>query len=840
MRLRRDADATLDVLVLLQHAEAWRNEDAAAGEACGGGDANDAPQHAAPSVSRLRAACDAVRLLAADAAPETLGVSMWRAGASARGSARGSGSSSRGSNTGVVPVGATEATWAPRLRCLEALACAAGADGAASLPPLCAALRRAALALKCRAPTPATATVPRRSLGSGAAGAHHSARPSSSSSSPPPPRHEAALLLVVCDAGCVDDADVAKLADAAAAVRAAGARIHIVFADGGAASSRGAAAARAALVDAARCGARGQGDCLWPLACDACGCCVPLPDADDVDASPLDDDLSAYGGAAPAAAAAAERRCGALSVCEALREAGALRGGAAVLRDAWAALYGSGGGDHDEDAPPPFPLPAPPAASSAPPPPPSPPPHAPLLAPSGCALHGGCSEAAAVGDALQYGAGRVLRASLRPRPPLREFLRVVIAPPPGEESAGPAVAYTICVDSLARVAEALMTPRAAVRAARLLECFGAAPGALRGQRRLAPEPRAGRARSAHPGSTTRPQQHSSRIALWLRADGTYELTYERNATAGAALTPASPAEAAPEVLAILPPHSSSSTSSSWLAPRVSRLAADPSGRAFALDAGAGAGRRRRFFWLRAASLAQGLEELSALDAALSSSCGDAAQCRPTLTQLTGVPEEELARMAAAAPALLTHLLALQAARPGERDDDDDDGADGMEAPVLVPSRMQAPRQLPPLRGLPPLGIARRESARVAAAPPPPPAAVVAPRPALPVQAPPQPLPPPPLPPTTPAPAATAAAWCLGGVDLAETETEAEARLRRERCCALAQAESIMHARRTATAAAAAAAAPPASPATPPPPPPTRVKGAVTLSNLRDALQHAKK
>jgi hypothetical protein len=825
MRLRRDADAALDVLVLLQHAEAWRNEDAAAGEACGGGGGGNSSEsdESTHCVSRLRAACDALRLLAADAAPNTLGVSLWRAGVSGgRGGGRGGCS---GGTT--VPFGEKETSWAPRLRCLEALAsCAAGE---AALPPLCAALRRAALALKCRAPAEATVTATAGARRSAIAAAHtSSAHPPASSA----PRREAALLLLVCDAGCLDDADVAQLADAAAAVRAAGARIHVVFADGAAASPR-AAAARAAFAAAARCGARGQGDCLWPLACDACGCCVPPLDDDDT--SPLaDDDLSAYADAAAATVADPPPPRRTLSVCEALREAGVLRSGAAALRDAWVALYGAGGDDDDpdDDAPPPFPLPAPPPAAASTAPPLSPPlsPAPPALASSGALLRSGCSEAAAVGEAVLYGASRAARASPRLRPPLREFLRVVLAPPPSEDGAAvpPPVAYTICVDSLARVAEALMTPRAAVRTARLLECFGAAPGALRGQRRLAPEPRASRARNAHPHAS------SSRIALWLRADGTYELTYERHAAAGAALAPACSAEA-PEVLAILPPQpspaspsSSAASTSSWRAPSVSRIAADPSGRAFALDAGAGAGRRRRFFWLRAAALSVGLDELAALQRALASECD--ASPRPTLSQLTGVSEEELVLMAAAAPALLTHLLALQAGRPGERGADEDGDDDGvMEPPPMVPSRLLAPRALPPLRGLPPLHVARRESGMHAA-----PAAVVLPPP-LPVPVAPETPPPPPSPPP-----ARAAAWCLGGVDLAESEAEAEARWKRERCCALAQAESIAHGRRTATAAAAAAAAPPAAPATPPPPAAARVKGAVTLSNLRDALQHNSK
>ena len=70
---------------------------------------------------------------------------------------------------------------------------------------------------------------------------------------------------------------------------------------------------------------------------------------------------------------------------------------------------------------------------------------------------------------------------------------------------------------------------------------------------------------------------------------------------------------------------------------------------------------------------------------------------------------------------------------------------------------------------------------------------------------------------------------MGGVDLREDEAAAEARVARERSCACAAAEYL--AARRAEAAAPASAPAPAPPATPA----RAVRGAVTVSNLRDAL-----
>lgn len=775
MRLRCDAGTQLDVLVLLQAHDAWNNEDAP----CSGAEQS----RRAALQPRLRAACDAVRLLAADAAPTALGVSLWREPPGATAPARGASSKP----ADVVRLSSGESTWAAPLRELEALSRAAF-DGTTVPPPLCVALRRAALALKSRVPLVTTGAV-------SAAGGRRSA--------PTPTPRRAAVLVMLCAGDACCSLEPLALADAAAAVRASGATLHVISCQG---------VVREPLASLPRCG--GAGDCLWPFACDTCGVCVPAPLPN---ASPCADDLSIYREDSDCRSPAAPPKQCAVGLCDALLAAGAVGSdNLASLRDAWVTLYGDG-----DDASP-FPLQAPPRCEAHPLPPPAP--ETPPAAPPVASLHGRCSEAAALGDVLQhggfglgFGGGAVHRAPLPPAPPMREYLRLTV--PDADGGRGGVKTYTLCVDALVRVADALMNPRAAVRCSRLLEVFGAAPGAMRGARRLLPEPRdwAARRRGLS-GTHAAPSRRGggTRIALWVRADSNYELTLEDDAVA----SPLTQPRRAVEVLAVIPPHHSAGV----VIPTISMLAQDPSGRSFALAAGAGAGRRARFFWLRARDLHDALKELAALKSALGAlappSDGGDAVGPPSLSSLTGLTGAELAVMAAAAPALLTHLLAMQAGRPP------------VPPPPPVPSRLQTAKGLPPLR------VQQRADAARTARVHRPPQHRPPQAPPLPPPSPPSPLPPLPVTPPPPQPAVTrtperSASWCLGGVDIMESDAAAEARQRRERCCAVAFAEfAAAHAQRNA----ASSSLPPAPPSTPPQSAPRRVTGAVTVANLIDALR----
>jgi len=612
---------------LLQRSGAWHDEDAAG------------PRPGAP-VSRLCAAADALRLLAADAAPDACAVTLWESHAAPTQPAqRASRGASRAAD--VCPISGVTA-WPALLRAVDDLA---DEVGDVALPTLATALRRAALVARSRRPTDADVTLD----------------------------PHAAVVVLLCDTS--PPGEPGELAAAAAAVRAAGATLHVLsIAPSGTSSKNEALDALAPLT---RCGGR---DCLPPLPCAACGFC--LPEADSADSDQYDD-LSLYD-ATPTRLrvdpAAPER-----SACELLHAADVVRRDVASLYDAWIRLFNSAeAGDDDPPPPLPFPLPLPlwlaardarlggrPPAEAAPAP--DAPPAVPTLGVKAAVALAGCAGDAAAGEAvLQF----VRTAGAMPRMPQRTECVRVLLPAAAVSGAAPAkrgavVAVNLAVDALSRVAATLSRPLCTVRCARLLPCFGAAPGALRGSCRLAPD-----------GA---PRGHRPRLALWLRAGGGLELLLETRRSraqagpsplfgsfgdagiddaaqrAGAAAQRLFGSAAVPrgdgvvrELLAVVPPPNSSSDRGSRSAScSVRLLPGDASGRAFVLEAGAGAGMQRRFFWLRAADRAAGLAELAALDAALRSP--------PALSTAAGVDEEHLALMAAAAPTLLLHAAVAQAA-----------------------------------------------------------------------------------------------------------------------------------------------------------------------------------
>ena len=529
------------------------------------------------------------------------------------------------------------------------------------------------------------------------------------------------ILLLYCDESGQED-DLGLDETALAAARAAGVRLHVLS------TSPQSGAWQSTMAACVRCDPA-SGACLAPLACESCGFCL-VQDSAGIDTSAAEDDLACYGASAPTLPPCVERR---VSSCEMLLQSMVLHSSVAELHAAWTAAYG------DEVA---FPL-------SVPPPPPSPlctsgdtqvtadaPAEAALPAP---ALS--CTAEAHYGELLVSGT----RRSGLPPGSLRGWLRVVV--PDSEEGSTGHTVINVALDAVAKCFALLTTPLCTVRAARMLRCFGTRP--LGGPFKLAADPGHRHARA--------------RLALWLRDSGALELTYEHSAHR----------ERKAELVLTIPPPQPEWTAAAAAAGRlgaaVRRIEADATGRSFSVAAGEGAGRCQRYFWLRSADVQEGARKLELLARLL--------QAPPTLSQLSGIAEDELALMRLAAPALISHVVLHAAQQP--------------PAPrMAVLQQRMADVSLPP----PPRQIKL---------PAPPPSAQPSPRV---LEAPPQtPLPKP--------------RWCFGGVDLQETEAQAEERRLRDTCC-MRQHAAMQHA------------------ASPPPPQQQQqpaaepaVKGAVKLSNL---------